>query len=458
VNSGTTEIQLYLEGNNSGTLWHYVSPPVNSLSATTLGTSNSSVAKYEENLISNNMNNGWVTYNGYHYDYSLTPPAWVQAELNWPTMDAGSGYNYFSTANKTYTLNGTVNVSDVPVNLVFNSGDFAANQNEQGFNLIGNPFTCGLDWTGVVSANSTLFLDNNVETTIYFRLNGVAIYYNNGFTVPNTYNSDGSLIPPMQGFFIKTNTNVILNLPASAKTHTANKRYKGNSTAPHIRLQYENSIKSDQTVIYFDEKATLGFDKMLDGRKAFLTNSDPNIYSVIDGINYSINGIPFPKDSITIPLVVNATSDGSYAIKAIELVGLDSYKVFLNDKSQNLTINLANDSSYTFNATTGTLTDRFTVTITNVLTAIPENTVSIKPFNIYSSNGSVNIQTLSDIWNGKLGGIRVLDMTGRVFSTEDNVEFSKDNLLQIPVRATTGIYMVELRSGMLRYVGKVVIR
>jgi len=197
---------------------------------------------------------------------------------------------------------------------------------------------------------------------------------------------------------------------------------------------------------------------MLDGRKAFLTNSDPNIYSVIDGINYSINGIPFPKDSTTIPLVVNATSDGSYAIKATELVGLDSYKVFLNDKSQNLTINLANDSSYIFNATTGTLTDRFTLTITNVLTAIPENTVSVKPFNIYSSNGLVNIQTLSDIWNGKQGGVRVLDMTGRVFTTEDNVEFSKDNLLQIPVRAATGIYMVELRSGTLRYVGKVMIR
>jgi hypothetical protein len=458
VDNGNDDIQLYLEGNTNGTLWHYVSPPFTSLSATTLGSSNSSIAKYEENLISNNMNNGWVTYNGYHYDITLTPAAWVQAGLNWPTLYAGSGYNYFSTANKTYDLQGTVNVSDVPVNLVFNSGGFTANQNEQGFNLIGNPFTCGLDWDGVVSANSTIFNVNNVETTIYFRLNGVTIYYNNGFTVPNTYNTDGSLLPPMQGFFIKTNANVTLNLPASAKTHTANKRYKGNSTAPHIRLQYENSVKSDQTVIYFDEKATLGFDKMLDGRKAFLTNSDPNIYSVIDGINYSINGIPFPKDSTTIPLVVNATSDGSYAIKATELVGLDSYKVFLNDKSQNLSINLANDSSYTFNATTGTLTDRFTLTITNVLTAIPENTVSVKPFNIYSSNGLVNIQTLSDIWNGKQGGVRVLDMTGRVFTTEDNVEFSKDNLLQIPVRAATGIYMVELRSGTLRYVGKVMIR
>ena len=49
-------------------------------------------------------------------------------------------------------------------------------------------------------------------------------------------------------------------------------------------------------------------------------------------------------------------------------------------------------------------------------------------------------------------------MTGRVFTTEDNVEFSKDNLLQIPVRAATGIYMVEVRSGVMRYVGKVMMR
>jgi hypothetical protein len=458
VNSGTTEIQLYLEGNNSGTLWHYVSPPVTSLSATTLGSSNSSVAKYEENLISNNMNNGWVTYNGYHYDYSLTSPAWVQAGLNWPTMAAGSGYNYFSTANKTYTLNGTVNVSDVPVNLVFNSGDFTANQTEQGFNLIGNPFTCGLNWAGVVSANSTIFNVNNVETTIYFRLNGVTIYYNNGFTVPNTYNLDGSLVPPMQGFFIKTNANVTLNLSTQAKTHTANKRYKGNSTAPHIRLQYENALKSDQTVIYFDEKATTGFDKMLDGRKAFLTDSDPNIYSVIDGINYSINAIPYPDSTVTVPLVVNAVTAGSYTIKATELTGLEKYKVYLNDKTQNIQVNLADSNSYTFDLATGTTADRFTVTVTTVVTAVPETTLSNKAFNIYSSTGSVNIQTLSDIWNGKQGGIRILDMTGRVFATEDNVEFSKDNLLQIPVRAATGIYMVELRSGTLRYVGKVMIR
>jgi hypothetical protein len=70
----------------------------------------------------------------------------------------------------------------------------------------------------------------------------------------------------------------------------------------------------------------------------------------------------------------------------------------------------------------------------------------------------VNIQTLSDIWNGKQGAVKVLDMTGRVFTTEDNVAFSKDDLLQIPVNTATGIYMVEIRSGIMRYVGKIMIR
>jgi hypothetical protein len=458
LDNGTEEIQLYLTGNSSGTMWHYVSPPVTSLLATVLGSSNSSIVKYEENLITNNMNNGWVTYNGYHYDYSLTPPAWVQAGLNWSNLVAGSGYNYFSTANKTYTLTGTLNVSDVPVNLVYNSGGGTPNS-AQGFNLIGNPFTCGLSWDAVVNANTSVFNASNIESTIYFRVNGLTYYYNNGFTVPNTYNTDGSFIPPMQGFFIKTNSNgITLNIPSSAKAHTSNKRYKKSSSAPHIRLQFENAADSDQTVIYFDDMATLSFDKMLDGRKAFLTNSQTNIYSVIDGTNYSINGIPYPSTSVTVPLAVNAVTTGSYTIKATELTGLENYKVYLNDKTQNINVNLADVNFYTFNLTAGTTADRFSITVTNVVTAVPENTISSKPFNIYSSPGNVNIQTFDDSWNGKMGGIRILDMTGRIITTEDNVEFSKDNLIQIPVGASAGIYMVELRSGMKRYVGKVVIK
>jgi hypothetical protein len=62
TDNGNEDIQLYLEGNSTGTMWHYVSPPFTSMLATDIASSNSSVAKYEENLITNNMNNGWATY------------------------------------------------------------------------------------------------------------------------------------------------------------------------------------------------------------------------------------------------------------------------------------------------------------------------------------------------------------------------------------------------------------
>ena len=456
--SGTKEIQLYLEGNSSQTIWHYISPPVVSLAAADFGSANSTVARYEENLISNNKNNGWVTYNGYHYNSTTSSWELIPA-LAWTDMVAGSGYDYYSEENKTFTLDGTINVSDVHVDLVYNSGGFSTPfPDEQGYNLIGNPFTCGLDWDGVVSANSTLFNDVDVESAIYFRVNGATIFYNNGFTVPDTYNADGGLIPPMQGFFIKTNADATLNISSQAKAHTVNKRYKGTSSAPHVRLQYENAVNSDQTVVYLDDKATLAFDNLLDGRKSFTSDTDPYIYSVIDGTKYSINGIPFPENSITIPLVVNAASDGSYTIKATELTGLENYNVYLNDITQNTAVNLSDVSSYAFSLTTGITADRFTLTIATITTAVPENTSSVKPFNIFSSDGMIKIQTLSDDWNGKKGEIKVLDLSGRTVSHIGNVEYSKGDIKQLPANGANGIYIVEITSGIMRYVGKVMIR
>jgi hypothetical protein len=70
----------------------------------------------------------------------------------------------------------------------------------------------------------------------------------------------------------------------------------------------------------------------------------------------------------------------------------------------------------------------------------------------------INIQTTGNIWNGKTGMINVLDMTGKVVASESNVVFSNDGFYQIPLKSATGIYIVELRSGVMRYVGKVVIR
>jgi hypothetical protein len=149
---------------------------------------------------------------------------------------------------------------------------------------------------------------------------------------------------------------------------------------------------------------------------------------------------------------------GNLKITGSQIDGLENYSVILTDNVTNTTIDLKTNPSLSFAAPGGEVDNRFTLKVLTITTAVPETTISNKAFNIYSSNRMVNIQTLNDIWNGKSGGIRVLDMTGRVVTTEDNVTFSKDELHQLPVSAATGIYMVEIRSGGMRYVGKVIIR
>ncbi len=93
-----------------------------------------------------------------------------------------------------------------------------------------------------------------------------------------------------------------------------------------------------------------------------------------------------------------------------------------------------------------------------ITTGIDNPVVSNNTFNIYPANNMINIRTVSDEWDGKSGSVRVIDLTGRNAGYTDNAEFSKNSLIQIAAPATKGIYFVEIQSGLLRYVGKVIIK
>jgi hypothetical protein len=459
TDNGTENIQLYLTGDDAGTGWHYISSPVSSVPPSLFtAVASTAVAEYQESLISTDMNNGWVTSLGYHYNTMIPTPAWESGSF-WiynSNLVAGRGYYYYSasTTSTPFNIQGSINTGDVPVSLSYNSGVFDDTPAQQGFNLIGNPFTCGIDWDLVVLNNS---IWTDVEAAIYFRSNGVIYTYNGTTTVPGDL-GDGAEIPPMQGFFIKANAGATLSIPAAAKIHTGHVRYKGSSSVPLVRLQIQNSDKTDETVIGFNDKATMSFDNLFDARKIFATSDAPYIYSSLEGTKYTINAIPFPQSSISIPLVINASTDGSYTITATQIEGLENYKVYLLDKSQNFTSDISSNKSYSFNSSTGLFTDRFVLTVSNILTGIPENSINNTPFNIYWTSEMINVQTLSDDWNGSLGEIRVLDLAGRLISINGDIVFSKDEIRQLPIRGRSGIYFVQINSGQRRYVGRVMIK
>jgi hypothetical protein len=137
---------------------------------------------------------------------------------------------------------------------------------------------------------------------------------------------------------------------------------------------------------------------------------------------------------------------------------LDNYDVQLIDNVTGLVTNLKTSPSVDFVALKGTVSDRFIVRVSNVITVIENPVSSESIFNIYPANGLLNILTLSDLWDGKTGSLRVVDITGKTILYQQDKEFNKNLLIQLPAPDAKGVYMVELRSGALRHVGKVVIR
>jgi hypothetical protein len=266
----------------------------------------------------------------------------------------------------------------------------------------------------------------------------------------------------MQGFFVKTNSSGnTLTIPAAARVQTnIHARYKKSmEIIPLIRLVLAENTLSDETVIRFDAAATINFDNDFDAPKLFLSGDVLSAYSSLGGLNYAVNGVPFPSTTIEIPVVVNLVTSGNHTITTTQLDGLDNYDVTLTDNNTGFTANLKTTPLITFDGNAGTSSDRFVLKVSTITTSAEDPVIVSKDlFNIYPGNNAINIQTVSDLWDGKSGSVRVIDLTGRTVGTLDNEWFSKNSLIQISAPVKKGIYLVELKSGTLRHLGKVIIK
>jgi|WetSurMetagenome_2_1015567.scaffolds.fasta_scaffold00270_17 parallel beta-helix repeat protein len=440
------EIQLFLQGGGGqGTYkWHYISTPVTSLPVSVFapGATNN-LAQWIENLPVFSLRQGWVAYDGYLYG---------SGGMGGPTFSSltpGKGYNYFDDVNNTFSFSGQLNTTDAPMALGF-AGDAVLH----GFNLLGNPFSSGLDWNVIINDPS---YPMSTSKSLYFTRDNVQCTYTNGVGIPGDVTG---IIPPMQGFFTKTYaTGNTINLPAAARVQgTIHPRYKGGIVIPLVRLTFAEGKLSDETVVRFDATAKSGLDYDFDAIKMFLSADIVSIYSTTSGTKYAINGIPFPETLVEIPLVVNLTKDTIHTINASQVQGLENYSVTLTDNTTGFTADLKTTPLLTFSAAAGTIAGRFILKIGTITTGTENPTDTRNTFNIYPSDGLINIQTVADEWDGKSGSVKVLDLTGKTVSDLKDAEFTRNSLIQVPAAGLKGMYVVEIRSGVKRYVGKVVVR
>lgn len=442
------EVELYLTG--GGDNWHYISSPFNYLSVSPFSAITLDLARWVESLASADLSVGWVAYDGYVYQVDKNPP---YTGTPFSELEKGRGYNHFFSSAHTYTLTGQLNTSDVFASIPCTDPyDFSG---RYGFNLLGNPFSSGLDWDIITSSPSFPLQTSKV---LHYESGGNHVYYINGTGSEEGVNG---IIPPMQGFFTKTYaTGNSITLLKSARTHNdIPSRYKGTASIPYLRLRLISAGLTDNTVVRFDIEAKSGTDYDFDAVKIFLPENKPYIYSVSGGTRFAINGLPFPEESAEIPLTLKIVTAGTHTISASTIQNLEDYNISLRDNLTGITTNLKSSLAYTFSAGSGVYSSRFVLTVSKITTPVPKIPEEKKdPIKIYQDYEHLNIVALSPLWNGKQGSVKVFDLSGKTAGNYTGLEFNNGTLVQVPAPVKEGIYLVEVRSGKMRYTGKIVIR
>ncbi|HOK27336.1 MAG TPA: right-handed parallel beta-helix repeat-containing protein, partial [Bacteroidales bacterium] len=444
-------IEIFLSGGGTeeedNFKWHYIASPVSSLPVSVFSAVTPDVAQFVESRPTMSLMQGWVAYDGYVYSTGLT---------NGPTFSTlttgtnGKGYNYFDYYDHLFTFTGSLNTSDVVAPL-----GFSGNPSLHGFNLLGNPFMSGLDWDYIVNDPG---YPANTSKGVYFTRDNVQCTYINGVGIPGDVTG---IIPPMQGFFTKTySTGNSITLSASARTHdNIHPYYKGSgNTISLVRLALQGNEQTDETVVRFDDYAKSSLDNDFDMVKMIMSGTRTQIYTSLDAVDYAINGLPFPETKTEIPVVVILSAPGSYTINALQIQNLPEYNVRLKDLTAGVTVDLRETPEYIFSDEAGKIAGRFILEISNISTGIESPAAGNEDFRIYTTGGILNIIPLSQTWDGKIGSVRIIDLNGRIIHSVNSVYFHSGTPLQIKAPEQSGLYFVDIRTGLLKHIARFIVK
>lgn len=451
-------VKLFISGGAgvSGPAFHYVTPPVASMSidnssiaatAADLGLTyfNGDLILYDETKAIANRNAGWQYFDGYGGTTGFT------------SLVSSRAYNMYLTAGDSITFTGNLNGLAHNFNL-----SYTGTNADPGWNLVGNPYPCNFDLSGISALNTS---DDGVDNTIYFNNEGGYAYWN-----PITGGTSGysDILPPMQGFFVRvTETGKSLSLPTSSKTGAVALplRSKGASYeekeaksiyVKKVKLTLIRGSQADETIVALIDDASPGFDSDYDAFKLFASGStSPSLYSEMGTTKYAINAIREPEEGehTIIPLRVVIKTEGEHRIEIPEFENLDGTKVVLKHGS-NETI-LYPGTSYTFSSPVGTFTN-FELVIGEEGITTGDEVLSDAMFKAWYSKDFIYINSPSDLSGGK-GRMIVYDMQGRSVYNNNQLYIIPGETIQVPAKLQKGIYIIHVMVNNQTFVSKVVI-
>ena len=425
---GTTDAFATVERYVTNYGWHYMFPTLDAISTNNYTDGQGSGFQY---LYSYNesVKDYWNSTTIYDGSGNQSSGGWTN-EAGSSNLRTDKGYIY-STSQGSRTISqtgGELHYGDKNFTVYYHThsgaignGCVSGWNNYDGWNLVGNPYAAAIDWNSV---NKT-----NIETAVYYydkTQKKYAYYISGGGTsqydaIGISVNGGSRYIPSGQGFMVKAQSSAgsagaTFTLRNSDRVHSSQAYWKKNNKSEVIpdliRLNIEKDGYTDETIIRtlpYKSGVTEEHDEKYDAYKLFaFDNSKPQIFSrTLANDNYfAVNSLPEFTENTIIPLGIYVGQAGEHTINLTENNFSDMH-IWLEDRTQDINVNLLNNTSYTFNQSAEENNDRFYLyfnpnTAPFVNEQIPDQIIDINetysytiPENTFKDNDFEDVLTFS---------------------------------------------------------------
>jgi hypothetical protein len=239
-----------------------------------------------------------------------------------------------------------------------------------GWNLVGNPYPSQIDWSLVNKTNLTPFIYSlDPRTNTYVVNDGIAP------------------IASGQGFFVKAiAANPTITFTENCKTGDAgNGLFKtGTPILPFQLKVVLDSLNSDYTLLRLREGSSIAFNEMEDAVK--LTNTSINFGFKLGNSRIHINTIPQLSAVSDTFVLFMQSNQGNFRIEASNFDDIPANKqVLLKDMFTNVVVDLRATQTYNFSITSAGLSqgDRFQLIIINQ-NQLPVDFVEVRADAVYN--------------------------------------------------------------------------
>lgn len=410
-------------------VWHNTSSPVSNESSDVYAGTDL-VFWYNEALILNDWNFGWVWYSG----------------ATGGPLAVFRGYDvYFATSPFTinYQATGTESLNTGPYSItVINTASTPSEiPSHKGWNLLGNPYPSPVDWLAAAGWDKS---DINDAKYIWDGANSIYTIYLGG-GAPIGINGGTRFIPSNQGFWVQSivasGTVGINNATRVGDISGTPDFYKEEPVDyPMISLVAEEGRYSDEVVVRFIPGTTGGFDLNWDATKLLSIDADvPHLILRSGERSYALNTLPELTEGLGLDLDFRCASQGICHIRLTDRTRLEpDVELYLKDKQERKMLRMKPGDAYAFFHSPSDPPDRFKLYFN------PDQDIihNITPDTWYSVYAIGN--TLIIIKNTALDletEFFLYDMLGRPVHHQ---KIGNDATITLPVDVPTGNYIVSL--------------